>query len=109
MNLLDKKQYQTIYISVIGNSNLFKQLVEENTFKNYDGYPVGNVVKLKATIDVIETFLSFIKQGYGDFTMETKEELTWLLIGYQSEIEEARDRKRYHKNYYKKHKGQKGE
>lgn len=109
MNLLDKKQYQTILISVIGNKNLFKQLVEENTFKNYVGDPVGQVVKLKATLDVLETFLSFIKQGYGEFTTEAKEELTELLRYYQGELEKARDRKAYHKNYYKEHRGRKGE
>nr|DAZ36644.1 MAG TPA: hypothetical protein [Caudoviricetes sp.] len=109
MNLLDKKQYQTILISVIGNKNLFKQLVEENTFKNYAGEPVGQVVKLKATLDVLETFLSFIKQGYGGFTTEDKEELTELLRYYQGELAKARDRKAYHKQYYKEHRGRKGE
>lgn len=109
MNILDKKQYQTILISVIGNKNLFKQLVEENTFKNYAGEPVGKVVKLRATLDVLETFLSFIKQGYGEFTTETKEELTELLRYYQGELEKARDRKAYHKQYYKEHRGRKGE
>lgn len=109
MNLLDKKQYQTILISAIGNKKIFKQLVDENTFKNYVGDPVGQVVKLKATLDVIETFLSFIKQGYGEFTMEDKEELTELLRHYQGELAKARDRKEYQKNYYKEHRGRRGE
>lgn len=109
MKLLDKKQYQAILINSIGNSERFKFLVENNTFKNYAGEPVGKVVKLKATVDVIETFLSVVKHDNGEFATEVKEELTELLRAYQSELEKLRDRKVYHKNYYKKHKGQKGE
>jgi hypothetical protein len=109
MNLLDKKQYQAILINSIGNAERFKFLVENNTFKNYAGDPVGKVVKLKATVDVLETFLSVVKHGNGEFATEVKEELTELLRAYQSDLEKARDKKEYHKNYYKEHKGQKGE
>lgn len=106
MKLLDKKQYQAILINSIGNSDRFKFLVENNTFKNYAGGPVGKVVKLKATVDVLETFLSVVKHDNGEFATEVKEELTELMRAYQSDLEKARDKKEYHKNYYKKHKGE---
>lgn len=106
MKLLDKKQYQAILINSIGNSERFKFLVENNTFKNYAGDPVGKVVKLKATVDVIETFLSAVKHDNGEFSTEVKEELTELLRAYKSELEKARDKKEYHKRYYKEHKGE---
>lgn len=106
MNLLDKKQYQAILISSIGNSDRFKFLVENNTFKNYAGEPVGKVVKLKATVDVLETFLSVVRHDNGEFATEVKEELTELLRAYQSDLEKARDKKEYHKRYYKEHKGE---
>lgn len=109
MNLLDKKQYQAILISSICDNEKFKLLVEGNTFKNYAGEPVGKVVKLRATVDVLETFLSVIKQYDGEFATEVKEELTELLRAYQSKLEKARDKKEYYKNYYKEHKGRKGE
>ena len=109
MKLLNKKQYQAILINSIGNSARFKFLVENNTFKNYAGDPVGKVVKLKATVDVIETFLSVVKHDNGEFATEVKEELTELLRAYKSDLEKARDKKEYHKNYYKEHKGRKGE
>ena len=54
MHLLDKKQYQAILINSISDKERFKRLVENNTFKNYAGDPVGKVVKLRATL---ETFL----------------------------------------------------
>ena len=104
MRLLDKKQYQAILINSIGDRDKFKRLVENNTFKNYAGKPVGKAVKLRATIDVLETFLSVVKQGHGEFTAEAKRGLTELLRGYQSELEKVRDRKDYHRNYYKEHK-----
>lgn len=104
MRLLDKKQYQAILINSIGDKDRFKQLVENNTFKNYAGEPVGKVVKLRATLDVLETFLSVVKQGEVDFTTEAKEGLRELLRAYQSELEKVRDRKYYHRNYYKEHK-----
>ena len=104
MNLLDKKQYQAILINSIGDKDKFKSLVEKNTFKNYAGDPVGKAVKLRATLDVLETFLSVVKQGDVDFTMEEKKGLTELLRGYQSELEKVRDRKEYYRNYYKEHK-----
>lgn len=109
MNLLEKKEYETILISAIGNKNLFKQMVDENTFKNYADEPVGNVVKLKATLDVLETFLSVVNQGCVECAEETKEELKELITSYQSELAKARDRKRYQKQYYKNHRGKKGE
>ena len=105
MNLLDKKQYQAILINSIGDKDRFKFLVEKNTFKNYTGKPVGKAVKLRATLDVLETFLSVVKQGEVEFTAEAKEGLTELLRGYQSELEKVRDRKEYFRNYYKEHKG----
>lgn len=104
MHLLDKKQYQAILINSIGDKDRFKFLVEKNTFKNYAGDPVGKVVKLRATLDVLETFLSVVKQGEVDFTTEAKEGLTELLRAYQSELEKVRDRKEYYRNYYKEHK-----
>ena len=104
MNLLDKKQYQVILINSIGDKDKFKSLVEKNTFKNYTGKPVGKAVKLRATLDVLETFLSVVKQGDVDFTTEAKEGLRELLMGYQSELEKVRDRKAYYRNYYKEHK-----
>ena len=104
MRLLDKKQYQVILINSIGDKDRFKRLVENNTFKNYAGKPVGKAVKLRATIDVIETLLSVVKQGQWEFTAETKRGLTELLTRYQSELEKVRERKDYHKNYYKEHK-----
>jgi len=109
MKLLDKKQYQAILINSIGNSERFKFLVDNNTFKNYAGDPVGKVVKLKATVDVLETFLSVVDHDNGEFATEVKKELTELMRAYQSYLEKARDKKEYHKNYYKEHKGQKGE
>ena len=105
MHLLDKKQYQAILINSIGDNDRFKMMVERNTFKNYAGDPVGKVVKLRATLDVLETFLSVVKQEEGEFTAEDKNELTELLRGYQSELEKVRDRKEYYRNYYKEHKG----
>ena len=104
MHLLDKKQYQAILINSIGDKDKFKSLVEKNTFKNYAGEPVGKAVKLRATLDVLETFLSVVKQGEVEFTEEAKNELTELLRGYQSELEKVRDRKEYYRNYYKEHK-----
>ena len=104
MHLLDKKQYQAILINSIGDKDRFKSLVEKNTFKNYAGDPVGKAVKLRATLDVLETFLSVVKQGDVDFTTEEKKGLTELLRGYQSELEKVRDRKEYYRNYYKEHK-----
>lgn len=104
MNLLDKKQYQVILINSIDDKDKFKSLVEKNTFKNYTGKPVGKAVKLRATLDVLETFLSVVKQGEVDFTTEEKEGLTELLRAYQSELEKVRDRKEYYRNYYKEHK-----
>ena len=104
MHLLDKKQYQAILINSIGDKDRFKFLVEKNTFKNYAGEPVGKAVKLRATLDVLETLLSVVKQGDVDFTMEEKRGLTELLRGYQSELEKVRDRKEYYRNYYKEHK-----
>lgn len=107
MNLLDKKQYQAILINSIGNNYRFKFLVDNNTFKNYAGDPVSKVVKLKATVDVLETFLSVVKQDGGEFATEAKDGLTELLRAYQSELEKSRDRKEYHKKYYKERKEQK--
>lgn len=104
MHLLDKKQYQAILINSIGDKDKFKSLVEKNTFKNYAGEPVGNAVKLRATLDVLETFLSVVKQGEVEFTVEAKDGLTELLGAYQSELEKVRDRKEYYRNYYKEHK-----
>lgn len=106
MNLLDKKQYQAILISSVGDSERFKFLVENNTFKNYAGEPVGKVVKLKATVDVLETFLSLIEYDSGGFATEVKEELTELLRAYKNDLEKARDKKEYYKRYYKEHKGE---
>ena len=105
MHILDKKQYQAILINSIGDNDRFKMMVERNTFKNYAGEPVGKAVKLRATLDVLETFLSVVKQEEGEFTAEDKNELTELLRGYQSELEKVRDRKEYYRNYYKEHKG----
>lgn len=105
MHLLDKKQYQAILINSIGDKDRFKFLVEKNTFKNYTGKPVGKAVKLRATLDVLETFLSVVKQEGEEFTAEEKEGLTELLRAYQSELEKVRDRKEYYRNYYKEHKG----
>ena len=104
MHLLEKKQYQAILINSIGDKDRFKFLVEKNTFKNYTGKPVGKAVKLRATLDVLETFLSVVKQGEVEFTEEEKEGLTELLRGCQSELEKVRDRKEYYRNYYKEHK-----
>ena len=104
MHLLDKKQYQAILINSIGDKDRFKSLVEKNTFKNYTGKPVGKAVKLRATLDVLETFLSVVKQGEVEFTTEEKNGLTELLRAYQSELEKVRDRKEYFRNYYKEHK-----
>ena len=109
MNLLDKKQYQAILMNSIGDKGRFEFLVNHNTFKNYAGKPVGEVIKLKATVDVIKTFLSAIEHENGEFATETKEEITELLRAYQSELEKARDRKEYQKQYYKEHRGRKGE
>lgn len=104
MHLLDKKQYQAILINSISDKDRFKFLVEKNTFKNYTGKPVGKAVKLRATLDVLETFLSVVKQGEVEFTEEAKEGLTELIRAYQSELEKVRDRKAYYRNYYKEHK-----
>lgn len=104
MHLLEKKQYQAILINSIGDKDRFKFLVEKNTFKNYAGKPVGKAVKLRATLDVLETFLSVVKREDVEFTEEAKYELTELLRGYQSELEKVRDRKEYYRNYYKEHK-----
>lgn len=104
MRLLDKKQYQAILINSIGDKDKFKSLVENNTFKNHIGKPVGKAVKLRATLDVLETFLSVVKLEYVDFTTEEKEGLTELLRAYRSELEKVRDRKEYYRNYYKEHK-----
>ena len=104
MKLLDKKQYQVILVNSIGDKDKFKSLVEKNTFKSYTGKPVGKAVKLRATLDVLETLLSVVKQEYVDFTTEEKEGLTELLRAYQSELEKVRDRKEYFRNYYKEHK-----
>lgn len=105
MHLLDKKQYQAILINSIGDNDRFKMMVEKNTFKNYAGEPVGKVVKLRATLDVLETFLSVVKQEHEDFTAEEKKGLRELLRAYRSELEKVRDRKEYYRNYYKEHKG----
>ena len=104
MHLLDKKQYQAILINSIGDNDRFKMMVERNTFKNYAGDPVGKVVKLRATLDVLETFLSVVKQEGEEFTAEEKKGLRELLRAYQSELEKVRDRKEYYRNYYKEHK-----
>ena len=104
MRLLDKKQYQAILINSIDDKDRFKRLVENNTFKNHAGKPVGKVVKLRATLDVLETFLSVVKQEHGEFTAEEKKELRELLTHYKSELEKVRDRKEYYRNYYKEHK-----
>ena len=104
MRILDKKQYQAILINSISDKERFKRLVENNTFKNYAGDPVGKVVKLRATLDVLETVLSVVKQGHGEFTAEEKKGLRELLRAYQSELEKVRDRKEYYRNYYKEHK-----
>ena len=104
MHILDKKQYQAILINSIGDNDRFKMMVERNTFKNYAGDPVGKVVKLRATLDVLETFLSVVKQEHGEFTAEAKRGLTELLTRYQSELEKVRERKDYHRNYYKEQK-----
>lgn len=106
MNLLDKKQYQAVLINAIGDKGRFEFLVNHNTFKNYVGEPVGNVVKLKATIDVLETFLSVIERDDEEVIEEVQEELTELLTHYRSELEKARNRKEYYKSYYKEHKGE---
>ena len=104
MHILDKKQYQAILINAIGDNDRFKMMVERNTFKNYAGDPVGKVVKLRATLDVLETFLSVVKRDGGEFTAEEKKGLRELLTHYQSELEKVRDRKEYYRNYYKEHK-----
>ncbi len=104
MRLLDKKQYQAILINSISDNDRFKRLVEKNTFKSYAGEPVGKVVKLRATLDVLETFLSVVKQEGEEFTAEEKKGLRELLTHYQSELEKARDRNEYYRNYYKEHK-----
>ena len=104
MHILDKKQYQAILINSIGDNDRFKSMVENNTFKNYAGKPVGKAVKLRATVDVLETFLSVVEQEGEEFTAEEKGWLRWLLTQYQSELEKTRDRKEYYRNYYKEHK-----
>ena len=104
MHLLDKKQYQAILINSIGDNDRFKSMVENNTFKNYAGKPVGKAVKLRATVDVLETFLSVVEKEGEEFTAEEKGWLRWLLTQYQSELEKVRDRKEYYRNYYKEHK-----
>lgn len=106
MILLEKKQYQAILINAIGNNERFKFLVEGNTFKNYVSEPVGLVVKLKATVDVLETFLSVINHEGEGVVGEVEEEVTELLTYYKSELEKARNRKEYYKKYYKEHKGE---
>lgn len=106
MILLEKKQYQAILINAIGNNDRFKLLVELSTFKNYVGEPVGLVVKLKATVDVLETFLSVLNHEGEEVVDEIEEEVTELLTYYKSELEKARNRKEYHKKYYKEHKGE---
>ena len=106
MILLEKKQYQAILINAIGNNDRFKFLVEGNTFKNYVGEPVGLVVKLKATVDVLETFLSVLNHEGEEVVGEVEEEVTELLTYYKNELEKARNRKEYHKKYYKEHKGE---
>lgn len=106
MNLLDKKQYQAILINAIGDKGRFEFLVNHNTFKNYIGEPVGHVVKLKATIDVLETFLSVLNREGEEVVDEVEEEVTELLTYYKNELEKARNRKEYHKKYYKEHKGE---
>ena len=83
MNLLDKKQYQAILINSIGDKARFKFLVEKNTFKSYTGKPVGKAVKLRATLDVLETFLSVVKQGEVEFTEEAKSICEKVLNTYQ--------------------------
>lgn len=88
-----QKQYQAILINSIGDKDRFKRLVENNTFKNYAGDPVGKVVKLRATLDVLETFLSVVKQDGEEFTAEEKKGLRELLTHYKSELEKVRDRK----------------
>ena len=95
MHILDKKQYQAILINSIGDNDRFKMMVERNTFKNYAGDPVGKVVKLRATLDVLETFLSVVKQEGEEFTAEDKKGLRELLTHYKSELEKVRDRKEY--------------
>ena len=104
MNLLDKRQYQAILINSIMDKDKFKSLVEKNTFKSYTGKPVGKAVKLRATLDVLETFLSVVNHEDVGFTLEAKNELTELLRGYRSELEKVRDRKAYYRKYYKEHK-----
>ena len=104
MKILDKKKYEGILINSIGDNDRFKLMVERNTFKNYAGDPVGKVVKLRATLDVLETFLSVVKQKGEEFTAEEKKGLRELLTHYKSELEKVRDRKEYYRNYYKEHK-----
>ena len=104
MHILDKKQYQAILINSIGDNDRFKLMVERNTFKNYAGDPVGKVVKLRATLDVLETFLSVVKQEGEQITAEEKKELRELLTHYKNKKKKVRDRKEYYRNYYKEHK-----
>ena len=104
MHILDKKQYQAILINSIGDNGRFKMMVERNTFKNYAGDKDGKDVKLRATLDVLETFLSVVKQEGEEFTVEEKKGLRELLTRYKSELEKVGDRKEYYRNYYKEHK-----
>ena len=104
MHILNKKQYQAILINSIGDNDRFKMMVERHTFKNYAGNPVGKVVKLRANLDDLETFLRIVKQEGEEITTKKKKGLRELLMHYKSELEKVRDRKEYYRNYYKEHK-----
>ena len=107
MIVVDKKQFQQILIMALGDENRTKFVIDNYTFKNYIGEPVTQTIKLRCVQNVLETFLSVVKQDSGEFATQDKEKLTELLRAYQSELAMARDRKEYHKKYYKERKGQK--
>ena len=107
MIVVDKKQFQHILIMALGDENRTKFVIDKYTFKNYIGEPVTQTIKLRCVQNVLETFLSVVKQDSGEFATQDKEKLTELLRAYQSELAMARDRKEYHKKYYKERKGQK--
>ena len=106
MITVDKKQFQQILITALGDENRTKFVMDKYTFKNYIGEPVTQTIKLRCVQNVLETFLSVIKLEDEEVDEELKESVQSLLEAVKNDLKILTDRKYYQKKYYEAHKGE---
>lgn len=106
MIVVEKKQFQQILITALGDEKRTKFVIDKYTFKNYIGEPVTQTIKLKCIQNVLETFLSVITLEDEEVDEELKESVESLLEAVNDDLKILTDRKYYQKKYYETHKGE---